>query len=102
MQKIIASIALALASSTALAVTQTVTLSVPGMDCPVCPITVKKALQKVEGVKKVKVEFKAREANITFDDAITNADQLIQATTNAGYPATLAGTLTGTHTGATK
>ena len=95
MRKIIASIALALTSSAALAVTQTVTLSVTGMDCPVCPITVKKALQKVDGVKKVKVEFKARETNITFDDAITNADLLMQATTNAGYPSTLKGTPTG-------
>ena len=29
------------------AVPKTVTLSVPTMDCPVCPITVKKALTKV-------------------------------------------------------
>ena len=29
---------------------QTVTLSVPGMTCAACPITVKKALSKVEGV----------------------------------------------------
>ncbi len=91
MRKIIASIALALASSAALAAVQTVTLSVPGMNCPVCPITVKKALEKVEGVKKANVSFEQREAKITFDDAITSPDKLMQATTDAGYPSTLKG-----------
>ena len=91
MKKIIASIVFALASSTAFAATQTVTLSVPDMDCPVCPITVKKALEKVDGVKKAKVEFKEREAKVTYDDAITSTDKLIKATTDAGYPSTLKG-----------
>lgn len=91
MRKIIASIALALASSAALAAVQTVTLSVPGMNCPVCPITVKKALEKVEGVKKANVSLEQREAKITFDDAITTPDKLMQATTDAGYPSTLKG-----------
>jgi|HubBroStandDraft_4_1064222.scaffolds.fasta_scaffold475628_2 mercuric transport protein len=31
---------------------KTVTLNVSGMTCAVCPITVKKALEKVEGVSK--------------------------------------------------
>lgn len=91
MRKMITSMVLALASSGAFAAVQTVTLSVPGMDCPVCPITVKKALEKVEGVKKANVEFKSREAKVTFDDAITTADTLIKATKDAGYPSTLKG-----------
>lgn len=91
MRNIIASIALTLASSTAFAAVQTVTLSVPDMDCPVCPITVKKALEKVAGVKKAQVEFKQREAKVTFDDAITSTDKLMQATSDAGYPSTLKG-----------
>ncbi len=33
-----------------LATTRTVTLDVPGMTCPTCPITIKKALQKIDGV----------------------------------------------------
>lgn len=91
MKKLFTSIVLALISSTASAAVQTVTLSVPGMDCPVCPITVKKSLEKVAGVKKTKVEFKEREATITYDDAITNTDKLMQATKDAGYPSTVKG-----------
>ena len=71
------------------AATKTVTLSVPGMDCPVCPITVKKALTKVDGVTKAEVNFDKRQAVVTYDDVKTNAEALTKATTDAGYPATV-------------
>jgi mercuric ion binding protein len=71
------------------AAAQTVTLSVPGMYCAVCPITVKKALKKVKGVGQVKDSFENREATVNFDDAKTNVDALIKATADAGYPSTV-------------
>jgi len=76
-------------SSPVWAATTTVTLSVPGMDCPVCPITVKKALTKVDGVTKAEVNFDKRQAVVTFDDAKTNVETLTKATKDAGYPATV-------------
>lgn len=51
------------------AATQSVTLAVPGMTCATCPITVKHALSKVNGVSKVDVSFEKREAVVTFDAA---------------------------------
>src|SRR5882724_6955236 len=65
---------------------QTVTLNVSGMTCPACPITVKKALEKVPGVTKIEVRFEKKQVLVTFDDARTNTDALVKATTNAGYP----------------
>ena len=65
---------------------KTVTLNVSGMTCPACPITVKKALEKVPGVSKVDVRFEKKQVLVTFDDAKTNTDALVKATTNAGYP----------------
>jgi len=59
------------------------------MDCPVCPITVKKALTKIDGVSKVDVDFDKRQAVVIYDDAKTNVGALTKATTNAGYPATV-------------
>jgi mercuric ion binding protein len=73
-------------SGVAIAVPQTVTLSVPGMTCSACPITVKKALQNVAGVEKVAVTFEPKEAVVTFDDSKTTVDKLREATTKAGYP----------------
>jgi mercuric ion binding protein len=66
--------------------TETVILSVPGMTCPACPITVKKALAQVDGVADVKVTYEPREAVVTFDDTRTSVDELAKATANAGYP----------------
>jgi periplasmic mercuric ion binding protein len=79
-----------LSATPAWAAVQTVTLSVPTMDCPVCPITVKKALTNVAGVSKADVNFEKRLATVTFDDAKADLAALTQATTSAGYPSTLA------------
>ena len=79
---------LALLSTPALAALQTVTLSVPGMTCAACPITVKAALNKVDGVSQVDVSYADLEAVVTFDDARTSVEALTEATINAGYPST--------------
>ncbi len=73
----------------ALAAPKTVTLDVPGMTCAACPITVKTALTKVEGVAKADVSFEKKEAVVTFDDAKTKVAALTEATKNAGYPSTV-------------
>ena len=72
--------------ASAWAASKTVTLTVPGMTCPVCPITVKKALNKVDGVSKVEIRYEKKQAVVTFDDAKTNSKALIKSTTDAGFP----------------
>ena len=89
MKKLFASLALAAFVAPVFAATQTVTLSVPGMTCASCPITVKHALSKVEGVIKTDVSFDKRQAVVTFDDAKTNVQKLTKATEDAGYPSSL-------------
>jgi len=91
MKTILAATVMALLASPVWAASKTVTLSVPTMDCPVCPITVKKALIKVPGVSQARVNFDKRLATVTFDDAKTSIDALTHATKDAGYPSTLAG-----------
>lgn len=76
-------------TSPAQAATHTVTLAVPAMNCPVCPITGKKSLSKVPGVTDAKVDFGKREVVVTFDDAKATVEQLTQATGNAGYPSSV-------------
>ncbi len=72
--------------TSAWAASKTVTLSVPGMTCAACPITIKKALTEVDGVTEAEVSFDKKEAVVTFDDAKTSVAALIEATTDAGYP----------------
>ena len=80
------------ASSGAVAAIKTVTLDVPGMTCSSCPITVKKALMKVDGVQQVKTNFDKREAVVSFDNTKTNTEKLGMASKNAGYPVTVKAT----------
>jgi len=83
---IAAALAFLAAPAPASAAPRTVTLSVPGMTCAACPITIKKALLKVAGVQKVEVSYEKLEAVVTFDDAKTNVGALTNATKRAGYP----------------
>ena len=91
MKKLFASLALAAVVAPVWAATQTVTLSVPGMTCSTCPITVKKALTQVSGVSKIEVSLDRREANVTFDDIKTSVEALTRATKESGYPSTVVG-----------
>ncbi len=88
-KKLFASLLLVAVANPVWAATQTVTLSVPGMTCAACPITVKKALSRVEGVSKIDVSYAKLEAVVTFDDIRTSVEDLTQATANAGYPSEL-------------
>jgi mercuric ion binding protein len=68
---------------------QTVTLDVQNMTCAVCPITVKKALERVPGVTDAKVDFDKKTASISFDPDKASIDTLTKATADAGYPSSV-------------
>ncbi|MGH8503877.1 MAG: mercury resistance system periplasmic binding protein MerP [Gammaproteobacteria bacterium] len=68
---------------------RTIVLDVQDMTCAVCPITVKKSLEKVPGVEDVTVNFDRKTANVEFDPAKAAPAALVKATTEAGYPSTI-------------
>jgi periplasmic mercuric ion binding protein len=68
---------------------QTVTLDVQNMTCAVCPITVKKALERVPGVTDAKVDFDKKTASVSFDADKATPAALTKATTDAGYPSSV-------------
>ena len=76
---------LAVLASTA----KTVTLDVKNMTCDLCPITVKKSLEKLSGVSAVEIDFDNKTVTVTFDPDKTQPEALTKATTNAGYPSTV-------------
>lgn len=89
MKKLFVAIASLAIAAPVWAAFKTVTLAVPGMTCAACPITVKHAIAKVNGVNKVDVNFDKREAVVTFDDTTASVQKLTQATENAGYPSSV-------------
>lgn len=68
---------------------QTATLDVKNMQCQMCAITVKKALQKIPGVEDAKVDLNRKNATVKFDPDKTNPDALAAATAKAGFPSTV-------------
>ena len=65
---------------------QTVTFDVEKMTCATCPIAVRKAMQRVDGVKEVSVDLDTKTAIVTFDSSITTAMEIGGASTDVGFP----------------
>jgi periplasmic mercuric ion binding protein len=82
---------LALCTAPVLAAQMTVELAVPGMNCAACPITVRKALAREDGVIRAEVDYGTRQVSAAFDDARTSIDPLTCATAEAGYPSSIKG-----------
>ena len=89
MRKLLIAALVVIPMTTLAALPKTVTLDVQNMTCAMCPITIRKALQGVDGVNKANVDFASKTASVTFDPQKTSIEALIKATTNAGYPATV-------------
>ena len=66
---------------------QTLTFAIEKMTCALCPVTVHKAIERVEGVDSVKVNFEKKTATVAFDPSKTALQKIVEASTNAGYPA---------------
>ncbi len=67
---------------------RTIVLDVDGMTCDMCPITVRKALEKVPGVTEVEARYEGDGrgwARVTFDPRRTTVEELTKATAKAGY-----------------
>ena len=80
---------ISIAPAIANAAEQTIKLSVPDMTCASCPYMVKQAISAVDGIKSVEATMEDRSATVVFDDALTNLDEIKQATADIGYPSSL-------------
>ena len=72
------------------AIEQSQTFNVDKMTCATCPITVKKAKQRVDGVKSVKVDIDSKTAVAVYDPSVTTVDKIAAASTDVGFPAEVA------------
>ena len=86
-QLLIGTTLLMVAPFVALAGERTVTLALEKMTCALCPITVTKAIKRVEGVTQVTVDYDTKRAIVQYDDDKTAWQTIAEASTNAGYPA---------------
>ncbi len=68
---------------------QQISLDIQGMSCALCPITIRKKLEKTPGVIEAKVDFDKKMALVKYDATKVNAQGLIDAITSIGYGASL-------------
>jgi len=57
------------------------------MTCAACPITVRKAMSRVDGVQSVEVNFEAKTVTATYDPALADTATIAEASTAVGFPA---------------
>jgi len=70
---------------------QSATFAVENMTCALCPVTVKKAMEQVNGVQSVEIDFASKTATVAFDPSVTTIEAIGAASANAGYPASVKG-----------
>lgn len=70
---------------------QTVNFTIEKMTCATCPIAVRKAMERVDGVKDVEVDFDSKTAKVVFDSSSTTPQAIGAASTDVGFPATVQG-----------
>lgn len=61
-------------------------LTIEGMTCQTCPITVRKALEGVGGVYEAQATLEPPRATVRFDPAKVSVKTLTTATKDAGFP----------------
>ena len=59
------------------------------MTCSLCPITVRKALERVPGVLDANADYAARRAEAKYDPDRTSPEALAKAVRNAGFAVTV-------------
>ncbi len=75
--------------ATQTALLETVNLKVENMWCATCPMIVRRALERVDGVKEAQVSFRSKTATVSYDPARCNEAKLTAATTEMGFPSTV-------------
>ena len=61
------------------------TIKVEGMSCGHCVMRVKKAIEGLEGVKKVDVSLENKQAVVEFDEGKTDVEKIKAVVKETGY-----------------
>lgn len=87
MKLILSSLLFVIAVSAAWAAERSVTYAVENITCATCPLTIKTAIKRLDGVKSVDVDFDKKTATVVFDDEKVTEAAIANASRDAGFPA---------------
>lgn len=66
-------------------IVKTKSIQLEELTCPSCINKIEAAVGKMEGVSEVKVMFNSSKVKATFNEEITNEEQIKKIITNLGY-----------------
>lgn len=67
-----------------------VSFTVEGMHCATCPVAVRTALKRLDGVRDVQVSISEKRAIVDYDPAKITPQRMIQVINDLGYRANIA------------
>ena len=59
-------------------------IKVEGMHCPLCTTAVKKAINEIDGIKKVSARLNTKEVTVTYSEKVT-LNQILEAIKTTSY-----------------
>lgn len=68
---------------------RTTLYTVENMTCATCPITVKKAMSRVDGVESIVIDIESKLATVVYDPTRAQPQDIADASTGVGFPTTV-------------
>lgn len=65
--------------------TETLTISIAGMDCASCALSIEAALKSFKGVKDAKISFASGKATVAYDPNVADIDKIVRVVEATGY-----------------
>ena len=97
MKRLAITLAVFLAVSVANAAEQQVRIEVGELSCPSCPYIAASALESVDSVEILEVDYDASAQmavyTLSYDDAVTTAEAIADTTMEYGYPSRVLGAI---------
>lgn len=75
------------ASRYAQASVKTVTLDIEGMTCGQCAASINTALKKIEGVRKIDINFEQKGGTVEYDPAKVSEKTIVETVNKTGFKA---------------
>lgn len=67
--------------------TQKVTFKVNGMTCKICPLTIKTALKRLDGVVNTEVSYEDKKATVVYEEDKVSEIDMVEVIKKAGFEA---------------
>lgn len=67
----------------------TIKIKCPEMTCEGCKRSITKSINKLNGIKELDINLETKIITVSFDDSVTNTDNILYAIAEAGYEAEL-------------